>query len=76
MSLTPAEKQAAYRERKEQEIRDEWGYAPSEKRTQAERDATARRIVEKNADEIAIAESIWAAQGALQPVPARVAVPK
>jgi hypothetical protein len=60
---TDADRQAAYRERQreeqdldpgmpltpeeEQEIRDFYGYAASETRTKAERDAIARRIVEK-----------------------------
>jgi hypothetical protein len=76
MAQTGAERVAAHRERGEQEIRAEFGYAPSESRTQAERAATAKRIVAKCHDEIAVAEAIWASQGARAPVPRRLAVPK
>jgi hypothetical protein len=56
-----AERVARHRERKEQEIRDSYGYGSSEKRTQAERNATAKRILEKADRETeSRARAIWA----------------
>ena len=49
-------------EEQEQAIRDYWGYSASEKRTKAERDAVAARIVAKCADELAWAQAVWAGQ--------------
>lgn len=49
-------------EEREQAIRDHFGYSPSEKRSQAERQAVADRIVAKGKEELEAAEEIWRAQ--------------
>jgi len=67
-----AERLAAYRKRKkdealsaveEQQIRDSYGYAPSESRSYAERAEVAERIMAKlDPEELAWAKEMWASQ--------------
>jgi hypothetical protein len=51
----------------EQEIRDFWGYGPSDKRTRAQRKAAADAIIAKNRDQIAWAHEVWARQAETMP---------
>jgi hypothetical protein len=46
--ILAAREQRPLTEEEEQAIRDRWGYTESEKRTKAERDATARRMLGKS----------------------------
>lgn len=73
MALSAAEKQQAYRGRKEQELKDEFGYVASESRTAVERHAAARRIVSQSAEAVETARAILTVQAESMRVPSREA---
>jgi hypothetical protein len=65
-------------EEREHAIREHYGYAQSESRTQEKRNAAAQRIIAQpqTKHELQAAHAIWAAHAAVMPVPQRVARPR